>query len=142
VTRPPIYADENISWRLVEGLRARGFDVLTAREADTLGQADDAQLELAAKVGRVLLTFDRRDFRHVHQRFVSRGGRHVGIALLPQNADTARTSVRAAMLLDWFASLKPSENRIVNWNELQQLLHTGYRGTGYVEEDVRLALGL
>jgi hypothetical protein len=142
LSRLPVYADENVSRRLVEALRARGFDVLTALDAGTLGQGDQSQLEFAASVHRVLLTFDRRDFRRIHQEFTERGFKHAGIALLPQTGDTARTAVRAAMLLDWMATSGPPEGRVVNWNDLQLSLHGGHRVPGFKEEDVRLALGL
>jgi hypothetical protein len=37
---PPAYLDECIDAPFAEALRKRGFTVLTAREAGTLGEAD------------------------------------------------------------------------------------------------------
>ena len=89
--RPRAYADENVDARIVEALRERGFDVVTARDVRMLGQTDDAQLAYAADQGRVLLTFDRGNFRRLHARFVEAGREHAGIALLPQSRLIART---------------------------------------------------
>jgi hypothetical protein len=141
----PVYTDENASRRFTDALRARGFDVLTAREAGTLGQDDASQLAFAASAGRVLVTFDRRDFRRTHAAFISSGRQHAGIVLLPQSENLARTVARASMLLDWLAVSAPDnagESPLVNWNDLQSLLHRRERIQGYSEQDVRLALGL
>ena len=139
--RPRAYADENVSRRLTDALRERGFDVHAAREAGTLGQDDDAQLAFAAAAGRVLLTFDRRDFRRTHAAFLQRGGRHPGIVLLPQGRSVTRAAVRAAMLLDWLAARPATPSPLLNWNDLQQALHAGFRLAGYGKEEVQLALG-
>jgi predicted nuclease of predicted toxin-antitoxin system len=141
--RPPVYADENVSRRLTDALRERGFDVLAAREAGTLGQDDDAQLAFAAAAGRVLLSFDRHDFRRTHTAFLRRGGQHPGIVLLPQGAGVARSAIRTAMLLDWLAAQGPAAglSPLLNWNDLQRALHGGFRPPGYSEHEVLVALG-
>ena len=141
----PVYTDENASRRFTDALRARGFDALTAREAGTLGQDDASQWAFAAATGRVLVTFAPCDFRRTHATFMSGGRQHAGIVLLPQSEDLARTVVRTSMLLDWLAASAPDnagESSLVNWNDLQSLLHRGERIQGYSEQDVRLALGL
>ena len=56
--RPRVYADEDIDRALIEALRARGFDVLTVQITRSFGEDDPAQLERAAALGRVLLTFN------------------------------------------------------------------------------------
>lgn len=139
--RPGVYADENVSRRLTDALRARGFDVLTAREAGTLGQDDVAQLAFAAAMDRVLLTFDRRDFRRTHAAFLQSSQHHAGIVLLPQSGSVARSTVRAAMLLDWLA-WRPDEDAgpLVNWHDLQRALHAGLRLPGYTDHEMRVSL--
>ena len=139
--RPRAYADENVDARIVEALRERGFEIVTARDVRMLGQTDDAQLAYAADQGRVLLTFDRGDFRRLHARFVEAGREHAGIALLPQSRLIARTIVRAAMMLDWLATLEHKSSPLVNWNDLQARLHRGERLPGYEEDEVAAALG-
>ncbi len=106
-----------------------------------LGQLDDSQLAHASNAGRVLLTFDQRDFRRLHARSLEIGRGHTGIVLLPQSRGRGRTVIRAAMLLDWFAALDPETSRLVTWNDLQLRLHRGHRVPGYGDDEVRVALG-
>jgi len=141
VTGPPVYADENVSRRVTDALRERGFDVLTAYQATTLGQDDASQLTYAASLGRVLLTFDGRDFRRAHSAFLTQGGSHAGIILLPQSPYADRNTVRAAMMLHWLASHEGAGSLLLNWNDLQRRLHDGLRIPGFDNEGVRLALG-
>lgn len=97
---PPVHADECIDRPLVERLRERGFEVVTALEAGMGSEPDAAQLAYAADQDRVLL-------------------------------------------LDWPASPGAGghHSRLTQWNDLQQLLHSGSRRTGYTEAQVRHALG-
>ena len=59
------YADENVHGVVVSGLRLRGVDVLTTKEAGMLGASDEEQLEFALREGRVLFTHDD-DFLRIH----------------------------------------------------------------------------
>lgn len=142
--RPPAYTDENIDTRVVEALRTRGFDVLTAQQAGLLHQDDASHLAYTAQLGRVLLTHDRGDFRRLHARYRQEERTHGGIVLLPQAGPRARIVIRAAMLLDWWpaAFTEGGTPRLVGWNDLQVRLHSGYRLPGYSEGEVRHALGL
>jgi hypothetical protein len=54
-----LYADENVDRRIIQGLRRRAVDVLTAQDASMRGTLPDVQhLEFALGSGRVLLTGD------------------------------------------------------------------------------------
>lgn len=139
--RPRAYADENFDARVIEALRRRGFDVLTARDVGMLGADDQAQLTYAAATGRVLLTFDRRDFRRLHAQRQQEAEPHAGIALVPQSRVWERTAIRAAMLLDWLGALESDPAPLVAWNDLQARLHRGERPMGYSEDELRVALG-
>jgi len=77
------YSDEHVSPAVVNGLRQRGIDVLTAKEAGMLGMPDEKHLELASTQGRVIFTQDS-DFL----RFHSKGINHHGIVYAHQ-----RTSI-------------------------------------------------
>lgn len=58
-----LYLDEDAqSSDLIQALRARQIDVVTASNVDRLGQADDVHLQYATEQGRVILTFNRGDF--------------------------------------------------------------------------------
>ncbi len=139
--RPAVYTDEDAGRSLAEALRVRRFDILTAAQAGLLGASDERQLEHAAGLGRVLLSFNRRDFRRLHTRWRAEGREHGGIVLLPQFGPVERRAVRAALLLDWLAAERAA-SRLVSWGDLQPRLHGGERLVGYTAEEVRLALGL
>ena len=64
---------------VTNGLRLRGADVVTTRDAGMLGPSDEAQLSFAASLARVLFTLDA-DFLALHQR----GLPHTGLAYAPQ----------------------------------------------------------
>jgi hypothetical protein len=141
-SRRGVYADEDVDVRVVRALRAHGFDVVTAGEAGLLRRDDDEHLAYAAASGRVLLTFNRRDFRRSHAEALNLGRLHAGIVLLPTSSSLVRTIVRARMLLDWLATFGPDSSALVNWNDLQVRLHHGERLAGYSDAEVRIALGL
>ena len=142
--RSPVYTDENVNDRVVGMLRARGFDIVAARDVGMLGRPDTAQLAYAASAGRVFLTFDRGDFRRLHREYLAEGHQHAGVALLPQRGPLERLAVRASMLLDWLTLVGPTTgpSPLVNWNDLQIQLHRGARVPGCAEVGVRVAPGL
>jgi predicted nuclease of predicted toxin-antitoxin system len=53
-----LLTDENIAPDVVEGLRARGCDLRTAREERLIGRPDVEVLERATSQGRVVVTHD------------------------------------------------------------------------------------
>jgi hypothetical protein len=138
---PPVYSDECVDRPVVEALRQRGFDVLTALEAGRGEDPDDAQLAHATSLGRVLLSYNRTHFRRLHATCLRAEHQHGGILLIPQAAPVSRRQVRAAMLLDWLGTLDEYRSRLFQWNDLQQRLLGGFRLLGYTEEDVREAVG-
>lgn len=73
--------DEDMSDRVAVGLRARGIDAISVHE---LGRAnarvpDEDQLIYATARGRVLVTYNRRDFQALDARWRTQGRRHGGI---------------------------------------------------------------
>lgn len=73
-----IYCDENIESAIVEGLRRRGVEVTSARDARDLGKSDDYHLKYASELGAVILTHDV-DFLKVAHRWNQEGKEHKGI---------------------------------------------------------------
>jgi hypothetical protein len=139
---PPVYLDECIDRPCAEGLRRRGFDLLTTRDAGVLSSGDERQLAHATRLGRVLLSYNRVHFLRWHRVFEEQGRPHGGIVILPQSPPLSRRVLRAAMLLDWIAD-QDFHSRVFTWGTLQQELIRGHRLTGerYTEADVRHALG-
>ena len=81
------YTDEHVSPAVVNGLRQRGIDVLTAKEAGMLGMPDEKHLELASTQGRVIFTQDS-DFL----RFHSKGINHHGFSMHINARPSAKSS--------------------------------------------------
>lgn len=80
-----LYIDEDSGDRnLVQALRARGVDVVTAQEAGMIERSDEEHLQYAAKRNRVLYSFNRGDFFRIHSRYQAEGKSHAGILLARQ----------------------------------------------------------
>ncbi len=61
-----LYFDEDVSVRIVDNLRTRGFDVLSSRDADMSGRSDDEQMLYAVSLRRAIVTRNRVDFEAQH----------------------------------------------------------------------------
>ena len=75
------FLDEDITDNVAIGLRARGVDALSVHEIGRGGQGidDDEQLAYAAEQGRVLVTYNRRDFQPIDAKWREEGRQHAGI---------------------------------------------------------------
>lgn len=94
------YLDEDtMAHGLVVGLRARGSDVLTVFEAGMVGETDARQLELASRLGRVLYSFNVRDFCRLHQDWVESGRSHAGIVVVSRQQHRIGEQVRGLLTL-------------------------------------------
>ena len=68
--------------RLAEALRDAGHDVRAADEERQLdGWTDERLLGLAAEEGRILVTFDVKDFPIIARRWMEAGRPHAGCAI-------------------------------------------------------------
>ncbi|HEV3440882.1 MAG TPA: DUF5615 family PIN-like protein [Gemmata sp.] len=73
-----IYADENVSFKIVDQLRRLGHDALTALEDGKANQniSDAAVLTRSTELNRIVLTNNRDDYHHLHD---DTNGNHAGI---------------------------------------------------------------
>ena len=78
------FADEHVKAAIVEGLRLRDMDVVTAQEKDQRQVDDEALLAVATGEGRLLLTNDT-DFLRIHSRWLSDRRDHAGIVFWRQD---------------------------------------------------------
>ena len=136
-----VVVDEDFSLPVARALRDRGFSVVAAVELPPRGLADVDQLRRASRLGRILVSHNRRDFIRLVHQFRERGEAHAGVVLLPRDLSEDRLLLRTAMLLDWRATLDEPRPDTIIWNDLQQRLIGGFRLAGYTEADVRLVLG-
>jgi len=82
-----LYFDEDVSGGIVENLRTRGFDVLSARDAGALGKSDDEQMLYAVSLRRAVVTHNRVDFEKQHRKFLESGMKHYGAILAKRRRD-------------------------------------------------------
>ena len=80
-----LYLDEDTSNRaLIKALRARGIDILTAREANLIQTPDAHHLEHSTSLGRTVFTFNARDFARLHSEYIATDRHHGGIIISAQ----------------------------------------------------------
>lgn len=80
-----LYCDEDsMRHALVVALRSRGLDVTTALEDAMIDRRDAEHLDHATREGRVLFSFNRRDFYQLHTQYLAQGKSHAGIILANQ----------------------------------------------------------
>ncbi len=86
------YADENFPRPVVAELRRLGHDVLTAFEDGRANKriSDEAVLNRARRLSRILLTNNRVDFRRLH----TAGHDHAGIVLCTVDTNFRRQASR------------------------------------------------
>lgn len=68
----------------VQALRSRNVDVLTVGDIGMLHRSDEDQLNWAKENGRVIFSFNTRDFYRLHTTLIEQGLSHGGIILAPQ----------------------------------------------------------
>ncbi|NUQ65620.1 MAG: DUF5615 family PIN-like protein [Pirellulales bacterium] len=90
-----LYMDEDAGESaVVQGLRARGIDVLTTIEANQCGATDREQLAFAARQGRAIYTFNVGDFARLHREYLRQSIDHCGILVIPDQRYSVGQKVR------------------------------------------------
>jgi Domain of unknown function (DUF5615) len=80
-----LYVDEDsMDEDFVQALRARNADVLTVADVGMLHRSDEEQLNWATENGRVIFSFNTRDFYRLHTTVLGQGLSHAGIIVAPQ----------------------------------------------------------
>lgn len=116
--RIKLYLDEDAQRTdLIQALRARQIDMLTVSEANLLGEDDEVQLEFATAESRVIFTFNRGDFFHLHTKWLAQGQNHSGIIV----SDQLSTGVIIRRLLK-LIELKTAKE-MENWLEFLSNWH-------------------
>lgn len=81
----PLYLDEDsVNRALIQALESRSIDVKNAVDCGQVELSDNAQLKYAQSEGRVLYSYNVKDFAALHAELLSRGDGHGGIILAPQ----------------------------------------------------------
>jgi hypothetical protein len=73
------FLDEDVSYRVAEGLRARGIDALSVHDVRRSALSDEQQLTFSTEHERVLVTYNRADYQRLDEEWRAAGRRHSGI---------------------------------------------------------------
>ena len=76
-----LYLDEDVHVLVADLLNAKGFDVLTTRDAGQLQASDEEQLAYAISQKRAFLTHNRSDFEALTQSYFDAERKHYGVIL-------------------------------------------------------------
>jgi len=80
-----LYLDEDISPRVAQALRQQGRDAISSHEVGNDGLPDEAQLHYAAQHERHLVTYNRRDYLILADRWYRAGKRFPKILFLTES---------------------------------------------------------
>lgn len=81
-----LYVDADITYKLAQVLRARGFDAVAAYEMGLAEASDDEQMAHAAAEGRAVLTCNAQDFTPLFRDYWSAQRDHCGVVVSEQLA--------------------------------------------------------
>jgi Domain of unknown function (DUF5615) len=84
---------------IILALRNSGVDVITTSEANRLSFLDEEQLIWATEQGRVVYSFNRRDFSRLHSIFIAEERSHTGIILAQQQRYSVGAQLRGLLNL-------------------------------------------
>jgi len=93
-----IYTDESVNVAIVEGLKRRGVDSFSARDAGELGLTDEEQLIFANEENATIFTHDT-DFLRIAAKWIEEGRSHHGIIYCHQKDYTIGECIRRLKIL-------------------------------------------
>ena len=97
---------------LVEALRARGVDVVTALDDGMIEREDEAHLDYSTGHGRVLYSFNVGDYQRLHTEWVSSERSHAGIILGRQQRYSVGGQMRRLLKVMAARSAEEMRNRV------------------------------
>jgi len=113
-----LYMDEDIMEdALIKGLRARGLDLVLTSEAGRQNFSDEDQLAYATILGRVLVSYNVRDYAALHCQWIVSGQSHCGLILLEQQRYSLGEEMRMLVRFANFNQMPAMRNQIVYLNE-------------------------
>ncbi|WP_333655477.1 DUF5615 family PIN-like protein [Dissulfurispira sp.] len=103
-----IYADENIERSIIEGLRRRGIEVISAIELGYAGKPDAFHIEKASEIKAVILTHDT-DFLRLAS---NQATQHHGVIFAHPESISIGQCIRGVELIASILTAKDMENHI------------------------------
>jgi predicted nuclease of predicted toxin-antitoxin system len=106
-----IYTNESVSVAIADGLKRRGVEAFSARDAGNLGLTDEEQLIYAGKEKVSIFTHDT-DFLQIAARWMEEGRTHHGIIYCHQKRYSIGECVRRLRVLTAVLSSEDMVNHI------------------------------
>jgi len=109
------HIDNDVPVAIAQALMARGHTAYTARDLGLMSAPDPVHLQDAAANRRILVTHNKRDFRLLHQAWITwfPSRQHGGILVIKQKALLAPEMAQA---IDAFVAIGgPLANRAYEW---------------------------
>ncbi|WP_375506570.1 DUF5615 family PIN-like protein [uncultured Nostoc sp.] len=91
--------EDSMDQRFIKALRARGVDVTSVGEVETISSSDKEQLTLATELQRVLYTFNVGDFCQLHSIHIQEKRSHAGIIISSQDYSIGEQMRRVLKLM-------------------------------------------
>lgn len=118
------YLDEQVSELLTTALQALGYDATSANRLGNKGLHDGLQLLIAANQGRVLVTYNYKDFTLLHRSWrdwttdwsIQDHRRHSGIMLI-RSSQGIRARTLAAAIDGLAQTTNDLSSRLVEWSQ-------------------------
>lgn len=108
------YIDEDaMRSSFVNALRSSGLDIVTVAEVDRLGYSDAEQLAWATEQGRVLYSFNVKDFSSLHNQLLAQGNSHAGIVVVPRQRYSIGEQLRGILNLANCLSAKEMIDQLI-----------------------------
>lgn len=109
-----LYLDEDsFEKSLVTAFRSKGFDVVTVADVSRQSFSDEEQLIWAAEQRRVIYSYNRGDFCHLHNEFLTAEKIHTGIIVLQQQRFSVGQQLRGLLKLAADQSAEAMINQLV-----------------------------
>ena len=106
-----IYTDESVSVAIAEGLKRRGIDAFSARDAGKLGVNDEEQLIYASREKATIFTHDT-DFVQIAVKWMDEERTHQGITDCHQRSYSIGECIRKLRMLSSVLSSEDMINHI------------------------------
>jgi hypothetical protein len=95
MSRVRLYVDEDAEeYAVIQGLLARGLDVLTTSAEHRTGTTDAEQLAFAIELQRTLYSLNVADFACLRRERLKRGDSHFGIVVIPDQRCSIGEKIR------------------------------------------------
>ena len=108
-----LYFDEDsMDKALVQALRARNVDEVTALEVDMIERPDQDHLDFSTAQGRVLYSFNVGDLYQLHSTYLEQHKTHTGIVLSRQQHYAVGEQMRRLLKLIASLNAEQMENRV------------------------------